>query len=498
MRGRGIGNMALLGLCVVACAPGGGADAGGDDPDDVVLPVDSTGPADSSDATSEPSSPAPPVLPWAGEDPCARVPPSSGVWAGDVARFVAQDPVPGPARDRVVAVGSSSIRRWETAWTALAPWGVIQRGIGGAVLADVVAHLDDLVVRHRPAAVLLFAGTNDIAGGASADDVVQGWRCVVTRIWEAQGPTPVLFVGVTPTPARWAQWAVASEANARIADDVRAQPMLAYIDVPSLLLATAAPGMPPDASYFDGDGLHLSPAGYAVWDAAVADAMSQALPPRATPPPGPPAGRRLRVDLGPANPEDGWLVPTTDGFGIAWNAWTSAAGGLQVLAGEALRGLVDTTGQVTGVDLVIAGGFRANGLRNGGLVSPPGDLLQTLAVPEATADFFYIENADDPGALAWTGLTPGASHTVRLFASRATDEERRRTGFTAVGGGPPVQGEVVTSGADIGRDGYDGNDADVTVLEDVVADAWGQIVIDVRRVEGRFAYLNLIELEVDP
>ena len=479
--------------CLAACTgvglPPVDGGAGGDDSGPP--PIDSTQGLGSEET-------AVPTLPWGDDDACARVPASAGVWASDVARYVAADDAAPPTRERLVAVGSSSIRRWETAWSALAPWGVIQRGLGGAVLADVVANLDELVLRHHPDAVLLFAGTNDIAGGASADAVVDGWRCVVSRVWEAQGPTPVLYVGITPTPARWSTWDVASAANARIAADAWAQPLLGYVDVPARLLANASAGSPPDAGYFDADGLHLSAAGYAVWDAEVAAAVSRVVPPRPTPANGPAVGRRFRVDLGPSNPEDGWVAPPVDGFGIAWNAWSSAVGGGQILAGEALRGLVDTTGVRHAVDLVIAGGFRANGLRNGGLVSPPGDLLQTLAVPEATADFFYSETADDPGALAWTGLTPGARHTVRLFASRATDEELRRTGFRALGGAAPVSGEVVTSGADVGRDGYDGNDGVVTVLEQVQADAWGQIVIDVQRLEGRFAYLNLIELEVGP
>lgn len=441
---------------------------------------------------------APTALPWGDDDPCARVPPSSGVWADDVARMASSDPLVGARRDRIVAVGSSSIRRWETAWQALAPWGVYQRGIGGAVLADVVAHIDRLVLAHEPSMVLLFAGTNDVAGGASSDAVVDAWRCVVTRIWQAQGPTPVHYIGITPTPARWNLWSVAEEANAQIARDAVAQPLLGYIDVPSRLLATAPPGSPPEARYFDDDGLHLSAEGYAVWDEAIRTAVGAALAPRDTPPAGPSVGRRFRVDLGPSNPEDGWLAPDRDAFGIAWNAWPNAVGGAQVLAGEAMRGLRDTTGQPSTVDLVVAGGFRANGLRNGGLTTPPGEALQTLAVPEATADFFYTETADDPGALVWTGLTPGARHIVRLFASRATDEERRQTGFTAYGSGDPISGEVWTTGADVGTAGYDGNDKEVTVLDGVTADPWGQIVIDVQRREGRFAYLNLIELEVAP
>ena len=57
--------------------------------------------------------------------------------------------------------------------------------------------------------------------------------------------------------------------------------------------------------------------------------------------------------------------------------------------------------------------------------------------------------------------------------------------------------ELVTSGAGVGADGSDGNVSVVTVATGVVADAWGQILIDVDVAEGQFAYLSLLEVEAE-
>jgi hypothetical protein len=153
-------------------------------------------------------------------------------------------------------------------------------------------------------------------------------------------------------------------------------------------------------------------------------------------------------------------------------------------------------GAATGVDLVVTGGFRSNGLLNGGLATPSGDLLGTLAVPEATGDFFFFETPDDPGALSLTGLDPDGSYTLRLFASRATDAEVRVTRYHVTGAAAATT-TLTTTGPDVGTDGYDGNDDTVAVLTGLQPDAWGQLHVDVARETGQYAYLSLLEIEAE-
>lgn len=268
-----------------------------------------------------------------------------------------------------------------------------------------------------------------------------------------------------------------------------------YGEIIARWAAQDAGAAPPDESLFVDDLLHLSEEGYALWTATILPALEAAVPPRPTPAPAMPAGSLVRVDLGPSNPDDG-APASVDGFGIHWNAWHPVEGGDQVLDGEALRGLVTTEGAPTGVDLVISGGFRSNGFANGGLVAPSGDLLGTLALPEATGDFFWIEGADDPGALALTGLDPAATHTLRLFTSRADDAEVRVTRYD-VTGAASSSASLTTTGPDTGTDGYDGNDDTVAVLTGLQPDGWGQLHLDVVREVGQYAYLSLLEIEAE-
>lgn len=441
--------------------------------------------------TVETTDTGPVPLPWT-DDPCAAIPDHSAVFATDVARFTAQDDAHPPPQGQLAVVGSSSIRRWESAFRELAPWGVVQRGVGGAHMADIAAEADALVLRHHPSGVLVFAGTNDVAFGVPPEDVVTAWRCLVQRVHDAQGPVPVVYVGITPTPSRWAFEANNEAVNAEIKRLADLHPKLWYVDIPAPFLAT---GGPPDAALFVDDGLHLSAQGYALWTSTILPVLDDAVPRRAAPTPASVASASyLRVDFGPSNADDGRSA-TVDRFAIHWNAWHPMQGGAGAIAGEALRGLVTTTGATTGIDMVLTGGFRANGLRNGGLLTPEYDRLGTMAVPDATSDFFYIEDPDDPGGFAFTGLDPASTYVLRLFASRSIDS-RRVTRYVVEGAGLSTPGDLVTSGVDIGANGWDGNDSTVLTLSNLRPDAWGQLYVDVQKGEGGFGYVSLLELEV--
>ncbi len=141
-------------------------------------------------------------MPW-NDDACAGIDAKGSAFASSVARFQAEDDLAAPPSGLLVITGSSSIRRWETASRSLASWGVVQRGIGGSHMRDIAAWAEQLVLRHHPRGVLVFAGTNDIADGVPPDEVVRSWRCRVQKVRGALGRVPVIYIGITPAPSRW-------------------------------------------------------------------------------------------------------------------------------------------------------------------------------------------------------------------------------------------------------------------------------------------------------
>ncbi len=466
--------LARVGLLVlVACADRGGAAT--NDPTGL---RDTTAPDSARDSAPD----------TAGARVCDEVNAFAPEFTDDVARWAAQDALGGWPTDPVVFVGSSTIRRWEGLASAYTDRSPLQRGFGGAQLGEVALLADTLINRHAPRAVVVFAGTNDVAAGVPAEVVAARLRCLRARV-----SAPLVFVGITPTPARWASWPVAEAVNAAAAALAEADPGVEYVDVATPFLAT---GAPPDASLFGADGLHLSAAGYALWNAALRPVVERVTPATVPPTPAPlAAGARLLIDLGPTEAEDGEVTPSPDYLGQHWNNWHTTRGGQGALAGEQRVDLVSATGEATTVDLVIAGGFLANGRRNGGLLWPSAERLGALAVGSATGDFFYVEGDDAPGALFFRGLDPSRRFTLALFAAR-DDAERRVTRFV-VTGADQVEGTLQTSGAGAGADGATTNDDTVLRLGGLRPDAQGHLFVDVQIAEGTYAYLSALELTAD-
>jgi len=150
----------------------------------------------------------------------------------------------------------------------MAPLRVVNRGFGGALIADLTRYADRIVLPLRPRAVVVFAGTNDIAGPrlASPRSIVDGFTAFAQRLHAADPETPVFFVAITPTAARWSLWPVAREANRLVGEYVSTDPRLRMIDLTDVLLASDGT---PDRSLLRSDGLHPNKRGYERWAAAI-------------------------------------------------------------------------------------------------------------------------------------------------------------------------------------------------------------------------------------
>ena len=190
-------------------------------------------------------------------------------WEPSIRKMEARDRRRPPAPGGIVFAGSSSFTLWDTLERDMAPLPVANRGFGGALMSDVVRYAERIVLPYRPRAVVLFAGTNDIAEPrpATAQHVADGFRAFTDNVHEALPQAPVFYVGITPTRARWKLWPIAAEANRLIGEQVQADPRLRFIDLSQALLGSD--GLP-DRGLLRSDGLHPSKRGYAeVWAPAI-------------------------------------------------------------------------------------------------------------------------------------------------------------------------------------------------------------------------------------
>jgi len=188
-------------------------------------------------------------------------------WEPDIERFEAQDRANPPRPGSIVFVGSSSIRKWATLDRDFSGLPVLNRGFGGSEIGDVVQFADRIVVPYKPPVVVFYAGDNDLAAGKSPARVLHDFRTFVATMHRELPATRVVFVSIKPSLARWNIVDKFREANQLIRDYARTDDRLVYVDVFTPMLD--ASGQPRRELFLE-DGLHMTPAGYAIWRELIA------------------------------------------------------------------------------------------------------------------------------------------------------------------------------------------------------------------------------------
>lgn len=202
-------------------------------------------------------------------------------WEQEVAAIAARAPrEPGA----VVFIGSSSIRMWRTLGTDFPGVRTLNHGFGGSHLEDSVHHFGRLVRPFAPAAVVLYAGENDVAGGMAPEKVLADFREFRRLLREAAPGAALVFVSLKPSPSRERHLAAMARTNALIAAECAHDPRAAFVDVATPMLDA---GGQPRVELFLSDRLHLNAAGYALWAARVRPVLEAALSGRAAADPSP-------------------------------------------------------------------------------------------------------------------------------------------------------------------------------------------------------------------
>jgi hypothetical protein len=134
-------------------------------------------------------------------------------FSGDVhqleARVRAAAVPPRPA----VFYGSSSFRQWQTLGSDLGIPGALNLGFGGATLEACAHFFERLVVPHRPSALFLYAGDNDIGNGAPAAEVAEHFRALLYKADLHLPGVPLYALAIKPSPFRQNQMEEIVRAN---------------------------------------------------------------------------------------------------------------------------------------------------------------------------------------------------------------------------------------------------------------------------------------------
>jgi hypothetical protein len=164
----------------------------------------------------------------------------------------------------------------------------------------------------------------------------------------------------------------------------------------------------------------------------------------------------------------------------------------RVLAGRHAGNLVTTSGNDTGIGIVVTGEFTPVG---GGLRDPDSLLIGDFAVETASSDALGSDDTYAAGGFMLTGLDVNATYEFGVFASRRS-AQMLATEYLITGQNV-YRTELQTSGRDIGHDGeYDGNDNEIAVVSGVRPNEFGELFVDIEPLDGSLAYVNAMEIKV--
>lgn len=188
-------------------------------------------------------------------------------WTTELREFTRQDSLKKPPIASILFYGSSSIRMWETLATDFPNQPALNRGFGGSRFPDAIQLFDRLVVRYRPRQVVLYEGDNDIAAGATPQEVYASFRAFEKLMRQKLPKSQLVFLSIKPSLARWEFYPKMQEANNLIRQYIKAHPkQLRFVDVGTPMLG--ADGKPRPELFLE-DGLHMTRAGYEIWTQAV-------------------------------------------------------------------------------------------------------------------------------------------------------------------------------------------------------------------------------------
>ena len=186
-------------------------------------------------------------------------------FADAIAEFAAYDAKNSFPADATVFVGSSSTVRWDTG-DSFRGLPLLNRGFGGSQMSDAVYWVEETVLKYAPRTVVVYEGDNDTNAGKRSRQLLEDYKEFVEAILEAQPSTRIVIMSIKPSLARWDVWPEMQESNAAIEAYAQQDARVDFVDVGTAMLG--ADGLP-IPELFVSDGLHMTAAGYAIWDEIV-------------------------------------------------------------------------------------------------------------------------------------------------------------------------------------------------------------------------------------
>ncbi len=182
----------------------------------------------------------------------------------EVQAYRKQDSITAPPANAILFIGSSSFRRWKNMEDDFPGFKIINRGIGGSSLPDIIHYADEMIFAYRPRQVIIYCGDNDLVASdtVNASVVTLRFQTLFELVRRKMPGVPVVYVSIKPSPARQKLLPEVVLANKAIREFLKTKPRTAFADIYSEMMNSDGTIK---SDLFVEDNLHMNAKGYAIW-----------------------------------------------------------------------------------------------------------------------------------------------------------------------------------------------------------------------------------------
>lgn len=186
----------------------------------------------------------------------------------DIQAFKKQDAINRPLGNEILFIGSSSFTYWQDVNNYFPGHRIINRGFGGSNLLDVIHYADDVIFAYHPQQIVIYCGENDLSSDTvKAPLLLKRFQTLFAMIRAKMPEVPVAYISIKPSPSRVKWQGEMMKSNKAIRQFLAGQAHTTFIDVYSKMLRKDGRIQ---AEIFKADQLHMKPAGYRIWQQAIA------------------------------------------------------------------------------------------------------------------------------------------------------------------------------------------------------------------------------------
>ena len=191
--------------------------------------------------------------------------PSPLKFEGSIKYFEKQDELQAPPKNAIVVTGSSTIVGWKSIQDDLKPLTIIPRGFGGSNMNDLYHYSEQLIIKHKPRAVVIYEGDNDLIFRVSPKQIKNKFLELKDKLLKADKNLRIYLISVKPSIARSSYLEKTKEVNKIFKDLCHSSENLIFIDTFSSMMD----GDEIKKEVFLKDNLHYNEQGYKIWTQAV-------------------------------------------------------------------------------------------------------------------------------------------------------------------------------------------------------------------------------------